>query len=76
MTYDYKLRGYTCSMVLKQGYYNFMFVTIDRSTYEIKTDLTMGNHWETNNVYKLYFYFYNALKGYDELIGYSVVNSH
>ena len=76
MTYDYKLRGYTCSMVLKQGYYNFMFVTIDRSTYEIKTDLTMGNHWETNNVYKLYFYFYNALKGYDELIGYSLVNSH
>ena len=76
MTYDYRLRGYTCSMVLKQGYYNFMFVTIDRSTYEIKTDLTAGNHWETNNVYKLYFYFYNALKGYDELIGYTVVNSH
>ena len=76
MTYDYKLRGYTCSMVLKQGYYNFMFATLDRQTHEIKTDLTAGNHWETNNVYKLYFYFYNALKGYDELIGYSVVNSH
>ena len=76
MTYDYKLRGYTCSMMLKQGYYNFMFVTLDRSTHEIMTDLTAGNHWETNNVYKLYFYFYNALKGYDELIGYSVVNSH
>ena len=76
MTYDYRLRGYTCSMVLKQGYYNFMFVTFDRSTYEIRTDLTAGNHWETNNVYKMYFYFYNALKGYDELIGYATVNSH
>lgn len=76
MTYDYKLRGYTCSMVLKQGYYNFMFVTIDRKTHEIMTDLTAGNHWETNNVYKLYFYYYNAIKGYDELVGYSVVNSH
>ena len=76
MTYDYRLRGYTCSMVLKQGYYNFMFVTLDRQTHEIMTDMTAGNHWETNNVYKLYFYFYNALKGYDELIGYSVVNSH
>lgn len=76
MTYDYKLRGYTCSMMLKQGYYNFMFVTLDRETFEIKTDLTAGNHWETNNVYKLYFYFYNALKGYDELVGYSTVNSH
>lgn len=76
MTYDYRLHGYTCSMVLKQGYYNFMFVTLDRQTHEIMTDLTAGNHWETNNVYKLYFYFYNTLKGYDELIGYSVVNSH
>ena len=76
MSYDYRLHGYTCSMVPKQGYYNFMFVTLDRQTHEIMTDLTAGNHWETNNVYKLYFYFYNTLKGYDELIGYSVVNSH
>ena len=76
MTYDYRLRGYTCSMVLKQGYYNFMFVTLNRQTHEIMTDMTAGNHWETNNVYKLYFYFYNALKGYDELVGYSTVNSH
>lgn len=76
MTYDYRLRGYTCSMVLKQGYYNFMFATVDRKTGLVMTDLTAGNHWETNNVYKLYFYFYNAVKGYDELIGYSVVGSH
>ena len=76
MAYDYRLHGYTCSMVLKQGYYNFMFVTLDRQTHEIKTDMTAGNHWETNNVYKLYFYFFNALKGYDELVGYGMVNSH
>ena len=76
MRYDYRLHGYTCSMVLKQGYYNFMFATIDRKIGLISTDLTAGNHWETNNVYKLYFYFYNAIKGYDELIGYTVVNSH
>lgn len=76
MRYDYRLHGYTCSMVLKQGYYNFMFATADRKTGQISTDLTAGNHWETNNVYKLYFYFYNALKGYDELVGYTTVNSH
>ena len=76
MQYDYRLRGYTCSMMLKQGYYNFMFVTVDRKTGEVFTDLTAGNFWETNNVYKLYFYYYNIVKGYDELIGYSTVNSH
>ena len=76
MTYNYQLHGYTCSMVLKQGYYNFMFATVDRKTGIVATDLTAGNYWETNNVYKLYFYFYNANKGYDELIGYSIVKSH
>ncbi len=76
MSYNYRLHGYTCSMVLKQGYYNFMFATVNHTTGKIMTDLTAGNHWETNNVYKLYFYYYNSLKGYDELIGYSTVNSH
>ncbi len=76
MTYDYRLRGYTCSMVLKQGYYNFMFVTVDRKNGRVMTDMTAGNHWETNNVYKLYFYYYNAVKGYDELIGHLEVGSH
>ena len=76
MRYDYRLRGYVCSMVLKQGYYNFMFATINPKTGEVMTDMTAGNHWETNNVYKLYFYYYNIVKGYDELIGYSTVNSH
>ena len=76
MTYDYTMRGYTCSMVLKQGYYNFMFVTLDRTTGVIATELTAGNHWETDNVYKLYFYYFNSIKGYDELVGYSTVNSH
>lgn len=76
MEYNYQLHGYTCSMMLKQGYYNFMFATVDRKTGEVRTDLTAGNHWETNNLYKLYFYYYNATKGYDELIGYTTVNSH
>ena len=76
MEYDYRLHGYICSMLLKQGYYNFMFVSVDRKTGEVMTDLTAGNHWETNNVYKLYFYYYNTIKGYDELIGYTTVNSH
>lgn len=76
MEYNYQLRGYTCSMMLKQGYYNFMFAIVDRKTGEVRTDLTAGNHWETNNLYKLYFYYYNATKGYDELIGYTTVNSH
>lgn len=76
MEYDQRYRGYFVSLLLKQGYYNFMVTTLDRNTLEVSTELTDGNFWETNNVYHLYFYYFNAIKGYDELIGYSVVNSH
>ena len=76
MNYDYNLGGYLCQLLLKQGYYNFMFVTVDRETGLVSTDLTAGNHWETENVYRLYLYYYNAVKGYDELIGYLTIDSH
>lgn len=76
MNYNHELGGYLCQLLLKQGYYNFMFVTADRHSDAVSTDLTAGNHWDTNNLYRLYFYFYNAVKGYDELVGYTTVLSH
>lgn len=76
MQYQPEWGGYLCQMLLKQGYYNFMFVLVDRDTGKVSTERTAGNFWDTNNVYRLYFYYYNAIKGYDELIGYTTVNSH
>lgn len=76
MQYNYELHGYLCQMLLKQGYYNFLFVTADRDTGLVSTELTEGNLWDTQNLYKIYFYYYNASKGCDELIGYTTVNSH
>jgi len=76
MKYDMNLHGYLCQLLLKQGYYNFLLVTADRNTGQVSTELTEGNHWETENLYRVYFYYYNAIKGYDELIGYTTVNSH
>ena len=76
MHYDYHLRGYLCQLLLKQGYYNFMFVTADRNSGQVTAEMTEGNHWETENIYRVYLYYFNAIKGYDELIGYTTVNSH
>lgn len=76
MKYDYNLHGYLCQLLLKQGYYNFMFVTADRATGQVSTALTEGNHWDTENLYRVYFYYYNVVKGYDELIGYTTLQSH
>ncbi|MBR4391539.1 MAG: DUF5103 domain-containing protein [Bacteroidales bacterium] len=76
MRYDYQLGGYLCQLLLKQGYYNFMFVTADRETGQVATDLTAGNHWDTDNLYRIYFYYYIPNKGYDALIGYTTCPSH
>lgn len=79
MHYDYDAGGYRCNMLLKQGYYNFMIVTADKTDEMSRVahaDITEGDFWETQNVYRLYFYYYNMISGYDELIGYAVVNSH
>lgn len=76
MHYDNNLHGYLCQMLLKQGYYNFLFATVDRDNGMVSTELTEGNHWDTDNLYKVYLYYYNSNKGYDELIGYTTVNSH
>jgi hypothetical protein len=76
MEYQPQLGGYLCQLLLKQGYYNFQFVTADRDTGSVTTERTEGNFWETENLYRVYFYYYNALKGYDELIGYTTQNAH
>ncbi len=79
MVYDYEAGGYRCDMLLKQGYYNFLIVTADKCegmAHVAHTDITEGNFWGTENTYHLYFYYYNMIKGYDELIGYATVKSH
>ena len=76
MRYDYNLHGYLCQLLLKQGYYNFLFVTADRNSYSVSTELTEGNFWDTENLYRIYFYYYNPIKCYDELIGYKTLLSH
>lgn len=76
MSYQPQLGGYLCQLLLKQGYYNFQFVTADRDTGRVTTEQTEGNFWETENLYRIYFYYYNALKGYDELVGYATQNAH
>ncbi len=77
MKYD-AIRGmYTKQLLLKQGYYNYAYVTRAVRSENAKTEnlLTEGNYWETENEYTVLFY-YRPLGGrHDELIGYTVLNS-
>ncbi len=77
MQFDAQLRVYTKKLLLKQGYYNYVYVTRDAKNTKAKTDpsLTEGNYWETENQYTILVY-YRALGGrHDELVGYAALNT-
>jgi hypothetical protein len=72
---------YEKTLLLKQGYYNYLYVTKDNTNPDAKPDasLTEGNFWEAENNYTIFVY-YRAMGGrYDELVsatGISSVNTN
>jgi len=77
MEYDAAKGVYTKTLLLKQGYYSYIYVTKDNRNPAAKADpgLTEGNYWETENQYTVLFYYRSFSSRYDELIGIATVNS-
>jgi hypothetical protein len=75
LTYNFDTKTYKARMLLKQGYYNYVFVYAD--TYTKTTDESMleGSHFETENDYLIWVYHRNISLNYDRLVGYQVINS-
>ena len=77
MEFDPSVGAYTRTLLLKQGFYNYTYLTKDKGA-PLSTSsfaLTDGNFWETENDYTI-FYYYRTLGGrHDELIGFAKVNS-
>jgi len=69
--------AYETSLFLKNGYYDYCYVTIDRNSpkRQASFEFTEGNYWESENTYTILVY-YRPLGGRaDELIGFTKVNS-
>ncbi len=77
MEYDAAKGVYTKTLLLKQGYYSYSYVTKDNKNKSAKSDpaLTEGNYWETENQYTVLFYYRSFSSRYDELVGIATVNS-
>lgn len=74
MTWDAQRHVYTNSLLLKQGYYDYMYL-LRSSDGSLTTDQTEGNFFETENAYLILVY-YRPLGGrFDELVGLGRVNS-
>lgn len=76
MEYDPERRGYKKSLLLKQGYYDYIYAVKDNATGITTLAPINGDFWETNNMYHIFVYLFDYILGYDRLIGYSVIKSH
>lgn len=63
----------TCSIFLKQGFYNYDFVVLDHKKIDKKT--VSGSYFETENNYEALVYFQPTNSIYYEVVGYGVGNS-
>ena len=77
MVFNNDTRVYEKTLFLKQGYYNYNYVTIDQADKKRSASYenTEGNFWDTENDYTILVY-YRALAGRaDELVGITHVSS-
>ena len=78
---DYKLkfneisRKYECIALLKQGYYNYLYVVQDHSNKHTNLTFIEGSHYQTKNDYYIYVYYREIGKNYEQLIGFKKTSS-
>lgn len=75
MKWDFDCHQYELSLLLKQGYYNFVYAFKDPEDKVVNCGNLEGNHYETENNYQIYVYYGDITDEYDQLIGYGEFNS-
>jgi hypothetical protein len=65
---------YECTAFLKQGYYSYTYVAVDKNDASKRTDLE-GNYWETENSYTILIYYKAFSDRADQLIGVGKIDS-
>jgi len=69
LTYDQTRGAYSRKILLKQGYYNYIFAH-PNSEGQVSTEETEGTHWQTRNDYSIIMYNRSMGLRYDRIIGY------
>ncbi|MEJ7740860.1 MAG: DUF5103 domain-containing protein [Chitinophagaceae bacterium] len=66
---------YETSLFLKQGYYDYAFITKEENNRSPSFEFTEGNFWDTENNYTILVYYRQQGGRTDELIGFARINS-
>lgn len=72
MHYDPKYQRYIAKIYLKQGFYNYILATKDK-TGKLDFGEINGNFWQTQNQYQGFLYYTSFGKNYDGLLGYGEI---
>lgn len=75
MRYNLSRRGYEADLLLKQGYYNYLYVFREKGRLRGDETLIEGSHWETENEYSIRIYYTETGSLYSRLIGAYTLNS-
>ncbi len=75
MTYNSSEDRYECTMLLKQGYYNYEYAFLRDGSDDGTPSVFEGSHYETENDYVVLIYYRNPQDRYDRLIGMGLANS-
>lgn len=70
MKYNHASKLFTTSILLKQGYYDYMFAATTQHTTALQTALIDGSFHQTRNEYEVIVYMYDISGNYDRIIGY------
>jgi hypothetical protein len=69
MDYNPQEGGYVKSVLLKEGYYNYLYVARKSNQPAGSAALLEGNYYQAENEYRVWVYFRRAGDKYDQLIG-------
>jgi hypothetical protein len=78
MDYNADKGVYEKTLFLKQGYYNYQYVTLPQANPQNAypdVSATEGNYWGTENAYTILVYYRPFGARADELVGYTTLNS-
>lgn len=73
MEYNYARQGYEARVLLKQGYYDYMYAFVDNKSGKIDFSQIEGNHSETGNQYTILVYNREQGYRYDRLIAVEMI---
>ena len=75
MKYNYEKRCYEKSLLLKQGGYDYAYVTRARESEKGTMNTIEGDYWETENEYIVYVYYRSFNDQSDRLIGKKIIRT-